>query len=102
MVKSIDFLILHYIIIKPFDYFCMEDGIATVCLNEGEYRTDFFQKYDDFETDHECGYDWELFAESYMRKCFPEMVKDIESDSESGMFCVYSEKKKYWKSLHWN
>lgn len=28
-------------IIKPFDYSCMEDGIATVCLNEGEYRTDF-------------------------------------------------------------
>ncbi len=42
-------------IIKPFDYSCMVDGIATVCLNEGEYRTDFFQKYDDFETDHGCG-----------------------------------------------
>ena len=77
--------------IEPFDFSCMEDGIATVCLNEGEYRTDFFQKYDDFETYYGCGYDWELFAESYVRKCFPEMTKDIESDSESGMFCIYSE-----------
>lgn len=28
-----------------------------------------------------------------MRKCFPEMTKDIESDSESDTFCVYSEQK---------
>ena len=77
----------------------MEDGIATVCLNEGEYGTDFFQKYDDFETDHGCGYDWELFAESYMRKCFPEMTKDIESDSESDTFSFYSERKEMLKKF---
>ncbi len=51
-------------IIKPFDYSCMVDGIATVCLNEGEYRTDFFQKYDDFETDHGCGNDWNFLRKA--------------------------------------
>ena len=78
--------------IEPFKWIYM-DGVAYVDLNAGKYRTEFFQKYDDFETNRGSGYDWELFAESYMRKCFPEMTKDIESDSESDTFCVYSEQK---------
>lgn len=78
--------------IEPFKWLCI-DGIAYVDLNAGKYRTEFFQKHDDFESEYGNGYDWELFAERYMRKCFPEMTKDIESDSESGMFCIYSEQK---------
>lgn len=78
--------------IEPFKWICM-DEITCVDLNAGKYRTEFFLKYDDFETYRGNGYDWELFAESYMRKCFPEMTKDIESDSESDTFCVYSEQK---------
>ncbi len=81
-------------IIKPFNFSCREDGTATVYLYEGEYRTEFFQKYaKDFESECGNGYDWELFAERYMRKCFPEMTKDIESDSLSDEFCVYSKQK---------
>lgn len=79
--------------IEPFEWFCRENGVALVDLNAGEYRTEFFLKYDDFESEYGDGYDWELFAERYMRKCFPEMTKDIESDSESGMFCIYSGQK---------
>lgn len=78
--------------IEPFKWLCM-NGIAYVDLNAGEYRTEFFKRYDDFESYCGNGYDWELFAEKYMRKCFPEMTKYIESDSESGTFCIYSEQK---------
>ena len=39
------------------------------------------------------------FAESYMRKCFPEMTKDIESDSESDTFSFYSERKEILKKF---
>ena len=44
------------------------DGVAYVDLNAGKYRTEFFQKYDDFETYRGSGYDWELFAESSVKE----------------------------------
>ena len=33
--------------IEPFKWIYM-DGVAYVDLNAGKYRTEFFQKYDDF------------------------------------------------------
>ena len=80
--------------IKPFHWFCMESGNVTVNLSVGEYRKEFFQKHvEEFEDKCGNGYDWELFAERYMKKCFPEMTKDIQFDSESDMFCIYSRQK---------
>jgi len=80
--------------IEPFQWFCKEDGYATVDLLVGAYRKDFFLKYaEEFEDECGNGYDWELFAERYMKKCFPEMTKSIQYDSESDMFCIYSDDK---------
>lgn len=81
-------------VIEPFEWFSTESGNATVDLSVGEYRKEFFQKHArEFESECGSGYDWELFAERYMKKCFPEMEKNIQYDSESDMFCIYSGQK---------
>lgn len=81
-------------VIEPFQWFCTESGNAVVDLSVGTYRKDFFLKYaGEFEDECGNGYDWELFAERYMKKCFPEMTKSIQYDPESGMFCIYSRQK---------
>ena len=80
------------IAIEPFQWVCMENGGASVDLDVGAYRKEFFLKYaEDFENECGNGYDWELFAERYMKKCFPDMTKSIQFDSESELFCIYSE-----------
>ena len=80
------------ITIEPFQWVCMENGGASVDLDVGAYRKEFFLKYaEDFENECGNGYDWELFAERYMKKCFPDMTKSIQYDSESELFCIYSE-----------
>lgn len=80
--------------IEPFQWFCMKDGSVSVDLSAGVYQKDFFQKYaEDFENEDGNGYDWELFVERYIRKCFPEMMEHINFDSESEMFCIYSKQK---------
>ncbi len=56
--------------IELFKWICM-DEITCVDLNAGKYRTEFFQKYDDFETYRGNGYDWELFAESHSHTAKP-------------------------------
>lgn len=78
-------------VIEPFQWICLKNGGASVDLDVGAYRKEFFLKYaGEFETECGNGYDWELFAERYLKKCFPDMTKSIQFDPESEMFCIYS------------
>ncbi len=35
------------------------------------------------------GYNWEAFFDYYLQKYEPELAKELEYDSEAGMFCAY-------------
>lgn len=65
-------------------------GTVSVCLNAGEYLQEIFDALADkgFEG---SGYDWESLAKVYLAEKRPDLVDNINFDSEAGMFCAYSE-----------
>ena len=75
--------------IRPF-FWVGQNSSASVCLNAGEYLQEIFDALADkgFEG---SGYDWESLAMVYLAEKRPDLVENINFDSEAGMFCVYSE-----------
>lgn len=74
--------------IKPF-FWTTHEHTASVCLNVGEYCADLFETRvkEGFLGN---GYDWESLAIVFLKEKMPEIIENIEFDSESGMFCAYS------------
>lgn len=63
---------------------------ASVSLNVGEYLQDVFdtRTEEDFEG---SGYDWESLANVFLKERMPDLTEKVKFDSESSMFCAYSE-----------
>ncbi len=75
--------------IAPF-FWVEHDQQFSVCLDVGEYRQAIFDSRSDegFEGN---GYDWQALASVFLHEQLPEYAEIIEFDSESGMFCAYSD-----------
>ena len=83
--------------IMPF--FWTEHGeTASVCLNVGEYCKDVFATRSS-EGFLGNGYDWESLAMVLLNEKMPELIEEIEFDSEAGMFCAYSSNKNVLKKF---
>lgn len=63
---------------------------ASVCLDAGMYLQEVFDEVG-FEG---SGYDWESLAKVFLDEKCPELISEINFDSEAGMFCVYSKNMK--------
>ncbi len=62
---------------------------ASVCLDAGIYLQEVFDSRAD-EGFEGSGYDWESLAKVFLDEKCPELISEINFDSEAGMFCVYS------------
>ena len=83
--------------IEPFFYVEYEEGVS-VCLSVGEYCADVFETRAE-EGFLGNGYDWESLAIVFLNEKMPEVIEDIEFDSEAGMFCALSSKKEVLKQF---
>jgi len=78
--------------IVPF-YWVAHDTSFSLCHSVSEFRDEIFASAPDHDyfTVKGGGYDWEFLAQLFIDEHMPELRKDIYFDSESGMFCAYSE-----------
>lgn len=74
--------------IAPFSWVEYKDT-ASVCLDAGIYLQEVFDSRAD-EGFEGSGYDWEGLAKVFLDEKCPELISEINFDSEAGMFCVYS------------
>ena len=59
-------------------------------LTVGEYKTEIFETRAD-EGFEGGGFDWESLARIFLEEKMPDLSEAIKFDSESSMFCAYSE-----------
>jgi len=78
--------------IEPFRWVDHGDSVS-LCHDVSQFRDEIFNS----KPDHDYfivkggGNDWEFLAQLFIDEHMPELRKDIYFDSESGMFCAYSE-----------
>lgn len=77
--------------IAPFIWVAIDDGFS-VCLNVGHYLQDLFASRTE-EGFWGNGYDWESLARVFLEEKRPNLLDEIDFDSEAGMFCAYSDNK---------
>lgn len=76
--------------ITPFAWCDLDDGCAYVTLYASEkYKNQLFKtrKKEGFTGN---GYDWESLAQVFIRELVPDLLDDIQFDSEYGMFEAHS------------
>ncbi|PCG19441.1 immunity 51 family protein [Brachyspira sp. G79] len=74
--------------IEPF-FFVEHENSASLCLNVGEYKAEIFEERED-EGFEGGGYDWQSLDIVFLEEKVPELKGIIDFDSESSMFCAYS------------
>ena len=75
--------------ISPFFWVNHADSVS-VSLNVGEYLQEVFDTRTE-EGFEGGGYDWESLAKVFLEERKPDLIEKVKFDSESSMFCAYSE-----------
>jgi len=75
--------------IAPFIVVSYETG-NSLLLDVGSYKNELFETRQD-EGFEGGGYDWESLAKIFLKEKKPELADVIGFDSESSMFCAYSQ-----------
>ena len=78
--------------LAPFRWVDHGDSVS-LCHDVSQFRDEIFASAPDYDyfTVKGGGHDWEFLAQLFIDEHMPELRKDIYFDSESGMFCAYSE-----------
>lgn len=72
--------------IAPFTWVEYENSVS-VCLSE---NNEYLQEEFGVAGFEGSGYDWEGLARVFLAEKRPDLIDNIEFDSEAGMFCAYS------------
>ena len=83
--------------IKPFSWVEYDTGFSLL-LTVGEYKNEVFESRAD-EGFEGGGYDWQSLAQVFINEKMPALVGYVKFDSESSMFCAYSEDADYLKEF---
>lgn len=76
--------------IRPFSWEESFGGGFSVCLDAGDYRSEFIDSYLGSGFDG-SGYDWESLAKVFLEEKLPHLIDGISFDSDSDIFCARSE-----------
>lgn len=76
--------------IAPFLWVEHATGVSVIMNEVGDYQQFIFDSRAD-EGFTGNGYDWQSLAVVFLKETLPELVDVINFDSESGMFCAYSD-----------
>lgn len=74
-------------------FFLVDHGSCfSLCLCVGKYKEDLIEaRFDDcFDG---SGYAWEALARIFILEIMPEFLDKVKFDSESSMFCAFSDSK---------
>lgn len=76
--------------IHPFKWVEHDNSASVIMSDVGDYKQFIFDSRAD-EGFEGSGYDWQSLAIVFLEEQVPHLQDDISFDSESGMFCAYSD-----------
>lgn len=76
--------------ITPFKWVEHDDSVSVIMSDVGNYQQFIFDSRAD-EGFEGGGYDWQSLAIVFLEEQLPYLQDDINFDSESSMFCAYSD-----------